>query len=313
MPEIYTNSIHFDYFCKVEKFCEHIEKLLAQHDYVVVPNLGGFVVQSQSAKILDDHITPPQYTIGFNPLMHHADGLLAIEIARSKQISYRMAMEYIEKQVEALKFNLHSKGDIQFGKLGIFHQNDAGNLLFLPVVKVDFLPLNFELTNIYVSQRNKQLNSEKPSITITFPSARIFKYASAAMLIVGLLCISPRMSDMRRVDNADLVSSAFYNSSQKPVSKIDSSLTVKSSETILPTDSDNYHIIVASLPNQKTADEYCHELVATDFPSAHVLPPTKTYRVAIQSFSEREIAIQFMEKLRKTDKRFETAWVYCKN
>jgi len=36
----------------VGKINQHIEKLLAYHDYVVVPGLGGFVVQMQSASIL---------------------------------------------------------------------------------------------------------------------------------------------------------------------------------------------------------------------------------------------------------------------
>ena len=51
--------LNLSYFCEVEKFFQHIEKLLAQHDYVVVPNLGGFVVQLQSAQLLSDQITPP--------------------------------------------------------------------------------------------------------------------------------------------------------------------------------------------------------------------------------------------------------------
>ena len=118
----------------MEKFCQHIEKLLAQHDYVVVPNLGGFVVQIQSASLFSDHITPPLSTIGFNPLMHHADGLLAIEIARSEKVSYRMAMEYIEKQVEQLKADLQSNGNISVGNLGTFHRNKPGDLFFTPAL-----------------------------------------------------------------------------------------------------------------------------------------------------------------------------------
>lgn len=66
------------------KINQHIEKLLAYHDYVVVPGLGGFVVQHQSAKITAGHISAPTATVGFNSLMQHADGLLAIEVARAE-------------------------------------------------------------------------------------------------------------------------------------------------------------------------------------------------------------------------------------
>ena len=83
----------------MENLSQHIEKLLAQHDYVVVPELGGFVVQKQSAEILEDKILAPCATIGFNPLMLHGDGLLAIEISRSRKLSYRQAMEFVQKEV----------------------------------------------------------------------------------------------------------------------------------------------------------------------------------------------------------------------
>ena len=303
--------IPFDYFCEVEKFCHHIEKLLAQHDYVVVPGLGGFVVQVQSAELLTDSITPPLSTIGFNPLMHHADGLLAIEIARSEKISYRKAMEYIESEVESLKSNLHTSGTISFGNLGTFYQHEPGNLFFSPEVTVGFLPQNFELTRLYYSQQNKQLKDEKPRIILTLPSTRIFKYASVACLIAGLFFISPRLSDMRQPDSANIATSAFYNFTQKTITA--QKMEEKASETkVIVTDEQaNYHVIVASLPTQKSADDFCKELTTNDFPLAHVLPPSKTYRVAIRSFSDRDEAIQFMENLRKSDSRFETAWVYC--
>jgi hypothetical protein len=296
----------------VEKFCQHIEKLLAQHDYVVVPGLGGFVVQMQSALFLPDHITPPLATIGFNPLMHHADGLLAIEIARTDRISYRLAMEYIDKQVDTLKSGIESAGSVQFGNLGAFYTNELGIMLFSPEVKVGFLPQNFELTNLYVSQKDTQITGTSPKITISFPSTRVFKYASAAVLVIGLLCISPKMNDMRHVDNAGIASSVFYTS---PV-KLATAVTVREAKKTFVTpaskDSDKFHVIVASLTNQTTADNFCKELVTGNFKTAHVLSPARNFRVAIQSFSDREKAIQYMENLRKTDKRFETAWVYCK-
>lgn len=295
----------------MEKFCQHIEKLIAQHDYVVVPGLGGFVVQMQSAVFLPDQIIPPLATIGFNPLMHHADGLLAIEIARTDRISYRLAMEYINRQVESLRNGIDSSGSIQFGNLGAFYQNGPGNLLFSPETRVGFLPQNFELNNLYVSQKDKQITGTTPKITISLPSTRIFRYASAAMLVFGLFCISPRISDMRKVDSAGIATSVFYNSPVKKAVTIPVPQVKDTTVVPVSMDSDTYHVIVASLPNQTTADEFCKELVTNEYKTAHVLTPARTYRVAIQSFSDRKKAIQFMESLRKTDKRFETAWVYC--
>jgi nucleoid DNA-binding protein len=316
----------------VEKFCQHIEKLLAQHDYVVVPNLGGFVVQMQSAQITPDCITPPHATVSFNPLMHHADGLLAIEIARSNQISYRLAMEYIEKEVAIIKSQVTSKNSIQLGNLGTFNLNETGTLIFAPSKKTDFLPQNFQLSNLHISTKDSRKVENKKKVTITLPSTRLFKYAAAAMVIFGLFFASPKVNDMRRQSDTASLANLSFKPRQVRVevakpdikdSTIDSdstkiAKTEKSADTptiienkITEEASSKFHVIVASSSTKEAAERYCKELVGDEFPNTHVLPPAKTYRVAIQSFSNREEAIEFMQKLRETDSRFESAWVLC--
>ena len=299
----------------MEKFCQHIEKLLAQHEYVVVPDLGGFVIQMQSASILPDRIIPPLATIGFNPLMHHADGLLAIEISRSQQISYRLAMEYIDKEVESIKIRLNATGKTRLGNLGILQKDELGNLLFQPLDKVDFLPQNLGLTDLYISYRGENSEEEQRKITFTLPSTNLFKYVAAAMLIFGLFFVSNRVSDVRHTDSANLASLSFVNSPDilpdstpvitEPIEII--AVEIKAEEIC------NFHVVVASLPNQKSADKYCKTLLEDKFLEAHVLTPVKTYRVAIQSFADRDEAIQYMENLRLTGRRFENAWVHCNN
>lgn len=304
--------MHLSYFCNVEKFCQHIEKLLAHHDFVVVPHLGGFVVQMQSAQLLPDRITPPLATIGFNPLMHHADGLLAIEISRSEHISYRMAVEYIEKEVEAINFRLKSTRQVRLGNLGFLSKNETGNLQFQPIAKADYLPLNYGLTDIYIKARSLNSENESGKVTIQFHPARFYKYAAAVLLFAGLFATSNRVSDVRRAETANFASLTFLKSSEVA---IDSVAALPTDTVDLSTNeasaSFGFHVIVASLADQESADKYCKTLLNDNFANAQVLPPVRTYRVAIQSFSDRKQAIDFMENLRKTDSRFETAWVLC--
>ncbi len=299
----------------MERFCEHIEKLLAQHEFVVVPNLGGFVVQHQTAQIFSDRIKAPLDTIGFNPLMLHADGLLAIEIARIRQISYRLAMEYIDKEVESIKFKLNTSGNVRLANLGTLQKNASGNLLFQPSEISGFLPQNLGLTDLYVSERNENSGEEAKKITFTLPSARTFRYAASILLILGLFAVTNRVSDVKRSDSADLSTLSFVNSPKTTIQPVIppaiDSTKLASTELQLP-DSFRYHVIVASLPTQRSADKFCNSLVAEQFTTAHVLPPVKTYRVAIQSFSDKQEAIRYMENLRLTDHQFETAWVLCK-
>lgn len=302
----------------MENICKHIEKLLAQHDYVVVPNFGGFVVQNQSAVIMPNCIIAPKDTIGFNPLMHHSDGLLAIEIAKTESISYRMAMEMIDRAVENVNLKLQNAGSVQFGNLGTFQQSASGNTHFQPSGSVDFLPQNFGLGDVRVSARIVRRAEERRKVSFTLPSSNVYKYAAAAMLVFGLLCVSPDVNDVRRSNGADFSSFAFIKDSNAHFEKKAVAVVVKDTvtkDTVVKAQEveamSKFHVIVASLPTKESADSYCKELAREEFKKANVVSSTRNYRVAVQSFATRESAVTFMENLRKTDSRFETAWVLC--
>ncbi len=300
------------------KINQHIEKLLAYHDYVVIPGLGGFVVQMQSASIFADRITAPLASVGFNPLMHHADGLLAIEVARSEGTTYRNAMEIIESEVESIKDELAASKSYQFGNLGLLSQNEKGTIIFVPSPRIGFLPGNLGLIDLYVLERQLNTNSGSRKISFVLPTARTFRYAAAAVLLFGMLMISPQVNDVRRADSADLISLSAF----KPLNVDTSSEILSSCPELVQTelangmiqnnDSDLYHVVVASLSTRQSAENYCEILKKENFECAHVLSPIKSYRVSIQSFVDRDEAIRYMENLRKSDSRFETAWVLCK-
>lgn len=307
----------------MEKIYHHIEKLLAYHDYVVVPELGGFVVQSQPAYVYFDRITPPSVSVAFNPLMRHADGLLAIEVARAEGVTYRHAMEIIDQDVDKINQQLNNKGQIQFGSLGLLCKDENSNLIFTPDKLVSFLPNNIGLADLHVSERALNDVSKSKTISFVIPTAKTFKYAAAAVLLFGMLFISPQVNDVKRSSSASIISlNSFCLDTLKPlVEKADEVVVAPCPEIVetkLPNgivqnnDSDLYHVVVASLPTQKSADEYCEMLKESDFECAHVLEPIKSYRVSIKSFADRAEAITYMETLRKTDSRFETAWVLCK-
>jgi len=247
--------------------------------------------------------------------MSHSDGLLAIEIAKSEAITFRMAMEFIDKEINEIKSQLSTKGTVQLANLGEFQQSASGNILFSPNTKAEYLPVNFGLTDIFIAERVNQQAEERRKITFTMPSARMYKYAAACVLIFSLLFVSPKVNDMRHANSADLSSMVFVNTikNDNTTPRLSKNPVIGTADTIAEKQIESFHVIVASLSSQKSADDYCKVLVEAKFSKAHVLTPAKIYRVAVQSFSDREAAIQYMENLRKTDSRFETAWVLCLN
>lgn len=283
-----------------------------QHDYVVVPNLGGFVIQMQSALFLSDRIIPPHATIGFNPLMNQSDGLLAIEISRSEQISYRKAVEYLDNEVENLKSRLNTSENIVIGKLGILHRNNTGSLTFNPIYNANFLPQNFGLSDLYISKRASKSTDEQRKVTINLPSTRIYKYVAAAMLVFGLFFFSPRVDDLKYSNSAGLITIPIANNIEKndSLKKTQKNNTKDSITSINILTNNQFHVIVASLADKKSAEKFCKELISEKYTNAHILSPIRNYRVAIQSFPTKDKAYQFMENLRKSDNRFKTAWVF---
>ncbi|MBN2767128.1 MAG: SPOR domain-containing protein [Paludibacteraceae bacterium] len=308
----------------MEKIYEHIERLLNYHEYVVVPGLGGFVLQPQPARIEAGKIIAPYSTVSFNPLMQHADGLLAIEIARAESITYRQAMEMLNVQVNTMLDMLRNSKSLSMGRLGVFELNGHNAMLFTPATDLSFIPLNTGLQNIVIATPKAQKQTTVK--VMTMPGRYLWRYAAAAVLVISMLFISPELNDPVRTESANLLSLSFLENelpepTPEPVVIESDSVadpcpelveTVTETGEVENNDADLYHVIVASLPSQESADSYCETLKAENFECAHVLSKIKTYRVAVKSFDDRAEAIRFMEELRLTDERFETAWVLCK-
>jgi nucleoid DNA-binding protein len=302
----------------VEKIIKHIEKLLAHYDYVIVPDFGGFVVQHESSHLQDKKITPPMATIGFNPLIQHSDGLLAIEIARSEGVPYRKAMEIIHAEVEKYILQLSANSSSEFGELGSFRKNETNILIFEPIKKATFLPVNLGLNDVYLPVINTDSNISR-TISFTLPTYKTFRNVAAVFLIlIGLFVFSPQLNKLQRAQTASIFSFNDIVNQQDEVKILETKdcpelkETTNADGTISNNDAELHHVIVASLSNKQMAEDYCKTLLDEEFECSHVLNHAKIFRVAIKSFSEMNEAIQYMEDLRKSDPKFETAWVLCK-
>ena len=300
----------------MEKIARHIETLLRRHDYVIVPDFGGFVLQNQSAVILSEQITPPLTTVSFNPLLNISDGLLAIEISRAEDISFRQAVQDIEEGVNNLKAKLKSDKKAECGNLGVLTYNSDEKIIFVPSSGMNFLPSNYGLSEVHISPLLQNTESKKRQFTISLPSTgKIVRYTAAAMLAAGLIIFSPKISNQNEyadLNPVNLITATTENTTSEILTK--SPLSNQKTETLIPgTSIENarYHVVVASLGSMEIAEKYCAELKSENYTKAHILPPTRVYRVSIESFSSKDAAIATMEQLRKTSSEFADAWVLC--
>ncbi len=294
-------------FAKMEKLIPYIENLLIRNDYVIIPGLGGFTLQTQSAKIVSNGIIPPLHTIGFNSRMNFNDGLLATEILRSENISYHEACIQIDSVVENIKLCLNTGNKIQIGKLGYLFLNEERNIIFVSSDKYDFIPSNFGLKTIQVSKHNQNKGRE---ITINLPSKNIFRYAAAIIILLGIFLISPQITDSgKNFDYAGINRSFAFV--EEPIENIVSNEIIIE-ENIIPEiiKAKEYHIVVSCVSDINSAQKYCESLKIKNYTNAQVLSSVKVNRIVIDSFSDKQEAISYLREIRKNNPDFKDAWLH---
>lgn len=280
---------------------------------MIVPELGGFVLQNQPAVITSDSIEPPLAVISFNPLMKISDGLLAIELSRAEQISFREAVQLINTAVDSAKTILEKGKQLDMGSLGFLATNTDKKIIFTPADDSNFIPSNFGLTTLHMSARQQIVEEERRVIKIVLPSRRnMIKYAAAVALIAGLFFGAPKLNDAYR-NLGSLNPTTLLNQDNKkieePIVREVKAPEMKTQELVVVAPEANHHVIVSCMATQQDADDYCQWLKSLNYEKAHILPPIKTYRVAIESFVTKEEAVAFMQNLRKTKPQFAEAWV----
>ena len=303
----------------MEKLAQHIETLLRRHDFVIVPDFGGFVTQHQSAKIDDEQINPPLCVVGFNPLMNVSDGLLAIEISRAENKSFREAVQMIDAEVAQLKQLLLQKEKVVCGNLGTLFMNNENKILFSPSENSAFIPSNYGFNNLFYTKTPQQREETNKRVTFLIPSrSKIVRYAAVGIIAVGLFLTAPKLNDARNsVASLNPVSfihlpkdsSALNSLKANPAKTTTLSTEKQQNETKQVNFEKKYHVIVGCMSTQKKAESLCNYLKESHYSGATILPKIKTYRVAVESFTSEKEAVAFMENLRATKSEFHDAWV----
>ncbi len=175
----------------------HLEKyitdLLYRYECVIIPGLGAFLTQNQSARIDSSHnFYPPNKRLSFNQQLQTNDGLLANYIAVVDKCSFEIALEKIRKYVKLVKQDLHQGKEFGFENIGSLSLNKQNAIIFAPANSVNFLTDSFGLssyTSAEINRISKKETDKKPVILFT-PAKRMAipytKYAAIGLLVLGL-------------------------------------------------------------------------------------------------------------------------------
>ncbi|MDR3137949.1 MAG: SPOR domain-containing protein [Tannerellaceae bacterium] len=114
------------------RLTNHLEFLLAEHDCVVIPGIGGFVMRTlPSVYNKEEHsFSPMRKEIVFNHELTHTDGLLVASYARIYGKVFEEAQVMVEEDVAELTATLDQHGKVSLGTIGTLARGEEGKLIF---------------------------------------------------------------------------------------------------------------------------------------------------------------------------------------
>jgi nucleoid DNA-binding protein len=136
---------------------QYIAPLLEQHDCVIIPGFGGFLLNHKPAGFAgsSNEIHPQSKIVSFNRNLNINDGLLAQYIALEEHVIYQEALNYIDNGVEAFNEILNSGKSLKFPGAGALVQNAEQKRIFSPDYKFNHLVSSFGLPSLLLTPVEK--------------------------------------------------------------------------------------------------------------------------------------------------------------
>lgn len=138
-----------------------IKKLLYQHECVILPELGGFIVRESPSNINKNTQTvkPLTKTVFFNQNLKENDGLLVSEIQKKFKLSYEEANKMYKNWHQAFLQELKQNQTYLFRNIGDFKMNEDGQIWFYlkPQLNLALETYGLYPVSLQIIEENKQV------------------------------------------------------------------------------------------------------------------------------------------------------------
>ena len=302
----------------------HIDFLLHTHDCIIVPGLGGFVVNETGVEKnglwgLD----APAFELIFNSKLTYNDGLLAESLMKTNNISFTRATKLIESASQELRNRLMKSEEVEWDNLGIFKTNKENNIIFLPN-KAYVRPQFFGLTNARFKPAALALTSSSSNEN-AIPVKSIMRYVSTAIAVAVLffLVVVSYNNTSPVSQHAEIVSKPLIfgnNPSRMHTAKAsqpaafastNNSPSAEANNTVTPAQSSTkkYYIVVGVYEVRDVAEKSLSRLKKQGFVNASMIERPTRLDVYSDSFSSREEAQTYLLKFHADNASYRDAWI----
>ncbi|MDR1406435.1 MAG: SPOR domain-containing protein [Tannerella sp.] len=323
----------------------HIERLLLVNDCVIIPDFGGFVLQSYPAVHAREahQFRPSHREIVFSPTLKHDDGLIAGSYMRAYGMTFNQARSALKKDIEDLKMRLDEPHEVVLAAIGSFRKETEGGVVFQPVADcAQFSLSSYGLTSFHLPpvpteklpvkpvDDSQPIPVRKSAHVIYLPINRTLAYVaglSVAAVALSLVIMTPLKeihSDsytagfapsevVRRltpVGEMPVVAEENMVAEQTNPAETEP-LTVSVIEQTNGTKSTKiYYVIIGSFETENQARTFIEKLDSTLSRNSGIIQRDKHVRVFAGKYDSRKEAEDRISLLRE-DKRFKDTWLFA--
>ena len=317
----------------MDEIALHIDFLLHTHDCIIVPGLGGFVLNVTEVERNGLWgIDTPSCELIFNSKLTYNDGLLAESLMKTNNISFDLASNKIDSACEELKSTLIEKDEVVWINLGTFRQNSDKVPFFLPN-KSYIRPNYYGLTNSRLKP-TAILSTKGSDSDNLIPFKTFFRYASSgiAVALLFFFIVVSYNNFSPKSQQAEMVSKSliFKNKKSKTETPEVNILTnapeiaannsaVSNRESHSPSENiktstlsnskSTYYIIVGVYEVADVAKKTLSSLKKQGFSEASILKRPGRQDVYSASFTNKEEAQTFLKEIRKDHPAYKDAWL----
>lgn len=306
----------------MNQLISHIEYLLHTHNCVIVPSLGGFVVNTVPAHRNGLSVfNAPECELVFNRELSHNDGLLVESYMRTDGIPFENATQKINDSVQQIKSLLRSEKSVDLGDLGSFRMVDDQRFVYQSktFVRPEYFGLsNISLKPVMQPQPAAQLGeipeSDKKSIV-----RKMGNSTTAAAVIAAVMLLFPIQDSTLRHQTAQFFSigsvpslTTETASGKTPVLSENIASTQLEIEATLSSEGPRFYIVTGVYQVRKAADDMITLLRSEGFSTASGIDRSDRIDVYASSFSTHEEAKQNLKQIKKKFPNHRDAWILKK-
>jgi nucleoid DNA-binding protein len=317
-----------------------ITYLLSEHDCVIIPRFGGFVVHYETAEysVSDGIFTPPIYTIGFNTELNHNDGLLINAVMRVEKTDYKTAQSKVRQYAENIQSRLNTTGEFIFPEIGKLTASASRQTKFIPLRSTvsntsmyGFSNFCLPLLNELELSQNDVKKEDDNVIRISISKRFLKTVACAAAIILLIMMISTPINNTIPTHYASIIKLSDTSSPALP-GNIEPATAAENIEQIVATTNiiqetlpektvnptftaDNlssqeaYYIIVGSSPREQYAREALPVIRKELTKQAAILKRDRLFRIYVAQFTDKEEAETYLADFRTQHPKYRTAWL----